>query len=116
MSLGTEIALIKALGGNGGGSGGRFVVTFSYDSDTETWSADKTFAECVAAWEAGQTLFAYDDADESWTNYIQVTQDGEAVSFIIFNRIAVSELRFVEYGIGDGEVTYAEYSATPAGN
>lgn len=39
--------------------GGRFVVTFSYDVGTETWSADKTIAECVAAWNAGQTLFAY---------------------------------------------------------
>ena len=40
-------------------SGGRFVVTFSYDEGTETWSTDKTLAECVAAWNAGQTLFAY---------------------------------------------------------
>ena len=97
-------------------SGGRFVVTFSYDSETEEWSADKTFAECVAAWEAGQTLVAFDDRDESWTNYIQVTQDGATVSFITFNRIAASELRFVEYGIGDGEVTYAEYAAEPGAN
>ncbi len=40
--------------------GERFVVTFTYDDQTETWSADKTFAECVAAWEAGKNLFAKD--------------------------------------------------------
>ena len=60
MTTGEVIALIKALSG-GGGSGGRFVVTFSYDEATETWSTDKTLAECVAAWNAGQTLVAYND-------------------------------------------------------
>lgn len=49
MSLGTEIALIKALGGNGGGSGGGVtVVTFDFDTGTldKTWQElfDATFS------------------------------------------------------------------------
>lgn len=55
---GKTIALIKALSGGGGSGGGRFVVTFTQNED-ESWSTDKTIAECVAAWNAGQTLFAY---------------------------------------------------------
>ena len=65
-----------------GGSGGRFVVTFSYDSDTETWSADKTFAECVAAWNAGQTMWAYDDDSMAEISLSDTFMDeGEATEF-----------------------------------
>ena len=66
----------------GGGSGGRFVVTFSYDEATETWSADKTFAECVAAWNAGQNLFALAEATYFPMSSL-MTDDGE-VTYIAF--------------------------------
>lgn len=82
----TSSTLSDEIGGGSGG--GRFIVTLSYDEGTETWSADKTIAECVAAWNAGQTLFAYNSSlaiyipmscyysEETYMEF--VTIDGEA--------------------------------------
>lgn len=36
----------------------RFIVTFTYDEPNDIWNADKTFEECVAAWNNGKMLFA----------------------------------------------------------
>lgn len=47
------IGKIAALAGGGGGAG-TFEVTFSVDTDT--WSADKTFAELKAAINGGQNI------------------------------------------------------------
>lgn len=53
MALGTEIALIKALGGNGGGGtgGGVLVVNVSItrDGNNTTYTLDKTWQEIVDA-------------------------------------------------------------------
>lgn len=61
MTTGEVIALIKAFGGGSGG--GVLVVNVSLTNDDAkgTWSftADKTFAEIVAADGAGQKILAY---------------------------------------------------------
>ena len=52
MSIGTEIALIKALGGNGGGSGGGVLVVHDVDGTLDkTWQEirDADFAVVVIA-------------------------------------------------------------------
>lgn len=63
MSLGTEIALIKALGGNGGGSGGgveivRFNKTKLADSDT-SGTCDHTLEQMILAATSGKTIMGY---------------------------------------------------------
>lgn len=64
MSLGTEIALIKALGGNGGGSGGggveivKFEKTKPADSDT-SGTCDHTFEQMISAATSGKTIMGY---------------------------------------------------------
>lgn len=69
----------------GGGTGvGRFVVTFSFDEATETWSADKTFAECVAAWEAGQTMWALNSDLGAMVALATVVAEGGEPSFFGF--------------------------------
>ena len=104
MSLGTEIALIKALG-NGSGSGGvRFVVTFTQDPETEEWSADKTFAECVAAWEAGKNLFAFADPSYYPMSFV-ATESGE-VTYIAFYLADEEANVMVGFGINAEGVYY----------
>ena len=50
MALGTEIALIKALGGNdGGGSGGGVLVVHQSGNDLEGYTLDKTWQEIFDA-------------------------------------------------------------------
>ena len=57
---GTEYVLDRVTGwvvpGSGGG-GGTMVVTFTYDDDNGTYSADKTYAEVTAALAAGTPCF-----------------------------------------------------------
>lgn len=60
MTIGTVIALIKALGsgGGGGGSGGGvLVVNVTYDESTNTSTCDKTADEMAAALESGGIIF-----------------------------------------------------------
>ena len=79
-----KAAVAKVAPKSEGGSGGRFVVTFTQDPDTEEWSADKTFAECVAAWEAGSDLVAHANAGyipmgfihDAYISFVQVYLDG----------------------------------------
>ena len=83
--------------------GGRFVVTFTQDPDTEEWSADKTFDECVAAWEAGKNLFSY--AEGIYYPMTSVITGGDEVTYISFD-IADAELQTLTgYGI-DAEGAY----------
>ena len=63
-------------------SGGRFVVTFTQDPRSEEWSTDKTFAECVAAWEAGKNLFSL--ADGTYYPMTSVTTESDEVASITF--------------------------------
>ena len=110
MTTGEVIALIKALSGGSGSGGGRFVVTFSYDEATETWSADKTFAECVAAWNAGQTMWAFCLEDDVGTFYIlsDVVTDGDgAPTYFAFNNADAESKVLIGYGIdADGAYYY----------
>lgn len=88
-------------------SGGRFVVTFSYDSDTETWSTDKTFAECVAAWDAGQTMFALGLSNSGYYSLSAVYLDEVDVSYISFGGADAETGNITNYGIdADGAYYY----------
>lgn len=82
-------AIYEALpsgGGGGGGSGERFVVTFSFDL-ADGWSADKTFAECVAAWEAGETLVALNSDTSMYTTSVCVCEDCIRFSWTYFDSV-----------------------------
>ena len=68
----------------GGSGGGRFVVTFTYDEGTETWSTDKTLAECAAAWNAEQTLWAFD-------------MDGDTGTFCALSEVITDETGVPSY-------------------
>ena len=48
----------KNANGGGGGSGSLITPTYTYDSSTDTYSCDKTFAEIAAAIEAGKCIAA----------------------------------------------------------
>ena len=87
----------------GGGSVGRFVVTFSYDDGTETWSADKTFAECVAAWNAEQTMWALRDG--AMTALSIVTVEDGSPTYIGFYIADAESGTMIGYGI-DAEGVY----------
>ena len=67
MTTGEVIALIKALGGNGGGSGGRVLVVTDTDG-----TLDKTWAEIA-------TAMANNGAVLVWTN-----RAGELASIDVF--------------------------------
>ena len=84
-------------------SDNRFIVTFSYDDQTETWTADKTFAECVAAWEAGKNLFALAGAVYYPMSFV-ATDDGD-VAYIAFYTADAEESLITGYGI-DAEGAY----------
>lgn len=85
--------------------GERFVVTFTYDDQDETWSADKTFAECVAAWEAGNNLFAL--ADETYYPMSFVATDNGDVTYIAFYSADAESHSIFGYGISaDGAYYY----------
>lgn len=69
MAIGTTIALIKALGGNGSGSdggssgGGLLVPVYTMSAEPDQYgifecTCDKTYAEIKAAIDAGQCFFA----------------------------------------------------------
>ena len=64
MSLGTEIALIKALG-NGGGSGGGVLVVHETGSGS-TYTLDKTFKEIK---DAGYSVLYIEDEDGVYSVY-----------------------------------------------
>lgn len=89
-------------------SGGRFVVTFSYDSGTETWSTDKTFAECVSAWDAGQTLWAFEMTGDTGLfeslSSVFTNADGTPTYFAFYVADAESNV-MLGYGI-DAEGAY----------
>lgn len=82
---------------SGGTGGDIFVVTFSYDESTETWSADKTFAECVAAWEAGKNLFSFDGGN--YYPMTSVTTESDEVTYIAFYIADAETQTIVGYGI-----------------
>ena len=83
--------------------GERFVVTFTYDDQTETWSADKTFAECVAAWEAGKNLFAKDGDGNYYPLSVYNATDIQfanidAETFAVIGGYAIDEAGVYYYG------------------
>lgn len=97
------VAKVAPKSEGGGSGGGRFVVTFSQDPDTEEWSADKTLAECVAAWNAGQTLFAFEDGVYYHMSSV-ATESGE-VTYIAFYLADAESNVMYGYGI-DAEGAY----------
>ena len=83
MALGTEIALIKALGGNGGGSGGGVLVVTETDG-----TLDKTWQEIHDAMKSVGAVYDGGDDDGVYiisstiidTNYIVNCSAGEWVA------------------------------------
>lgn len=57
---------IKTLGTGSGGGGTDFIVTLSYDSQSEMWTPDKTLAEIAAAYSAEKNIatYAYNSVDD----------------------------------------------------
>ena len=45
--------------GGGTGGGGAFTVTFTSEDFGETWTADKTFAECLEAYQSDKVVRAF---------------------------------------------------------
>ena len=93
----------ESISDSTGGSGGRFVVTFTYDESTETWSTDKTFAECVAAWEAGKNLFALESG--IYYTMSSVATESDEVTYISFC-IADAETQTISGYAIDAEGAY----------
>ena len=64
--------------GHGGGSGGGvWWVTMTYDDETDTWIADKSFSEIVAAVQAGNNVMArttYTNAQNEIDGIYHLTQ------------------------------------------
>lgn len=52
------LACSKKYSAGGGGGAEKFVVTLTQDAQTEEWTADKTIAEIVEAYDAGQIVVA----------------------------------------------------------
>lgn len=83
-----------------GGGGTDFIVTLSYDSQSDMWLPDKTLAEIAAAYSAGKTIasYAYDEnlgyAIDSSCNYD--SEDG-VLWYDVIN------------GGNDGSANYTEY-------
>ena len=69
MSLGTEIALIKALGGNGGGSGGGVLVVNGTKSGS-TITLDKTWQEIT---DADVVVIVWEEFDLSVREFVAST-------------------------------------------
>ena len=84
--------------------GERFVATLSYDDTTETWSSDKTFEECISAWEAGQNLFVLADGTYVPVSLV-VTTDGD-VTFISFSVVDAETHSIAGFGIDADGVYY----------
>lgn len=115
MSLGTEIALIKALGGNGGGSGGVLVVTFAYANGTST--CDHTYAEIDAAVTAGNPVIGYVvDCDGVYRSFRHLNgREGDKASYRLApgNVYSSNGLKIVNAGIDeDNAVTVAVLEVT----
>lgn len=97
MSLGTEIALIKALGGNGGGSGGVLVVT-----ETDG-TLDKTWKEIYDAAENGTpTALRIVEEDNILFNWISA----------VFKESGEEDTFYVDFGVEGGN--FNEFSTDSA--
>lgn len=69
MALGTEIALIKALGGNGGGGTGGVLVVNLIESETG-YTCDKTAAEIMDGVNNGAVIFKSAGEDFTDISYV----------------------------------------------
>lgn len=85
-----------ALTEGGGSGGGALYVTFSYDSENDSYSADKTYAEIAAALDAGQAVFGtFADglpgipATTHLFNCVEAMLDSDGGNYITFASIAL---------------------------
>lgn len=62
----------------GGGGGGSFLVTISWDETTSDYVCDKTYAEIKAAFESGQVVVAFSDPNI----YELVMVDSDFIRFV----------------------------------
>lgn len=67
-----------------------FVVTYTYNEETEQLETETTFAEISSAFESGKNIIAKDDSD---VYYLQYCSDGDCY-FINFNHGSTNELDF----------------------
>lgn len=90
-------------------SGGteRFVVTFSFDMGENGCTSDKTFAECVAAWNGGKVMFAN---DEQAGTYIPVSTigyiEGGEIEYFSFVSIDADSRNIDQFTISTEGVFY----------
>ena len=104
------------------GSGGILRVSFGWDEQADTDTADKTFAEIWSAINAGKTVVGIDDYEGEVTNLELVSYSGSNLVFCGINmRKAMlhsgATLMFVQYKISsDDQVTSdsQEYTLTPS--
>ena len=60
--IGETIALVKALGGSGGGSsGGVLVVDMTYDEQSGNFVGNKTGGECYSAFTSGPVVLRFEE-------------------------------------------------------
>lgn len=110
MSTGTTIALIKALGGGGGSGGG--VVTITVTGSSSPYTADVSYADARAAYEAGKDVrLVYNE------NVYNLAAVGS--SSLAFARVSVESSsndvfskRFV-YSSGNGISVYTSQITVP---
>lgn len=84
--------------------GDKFVVTFTYDETTETLSTDKTFEECLTAWNAGQAMWSLSDASMIALSNV-VAEEGNPTYFGFYIADAESGA-VIGYGIDDNNDAY----------
>lgn len=82
----------------------RFVVTFTYDDATETWSADKSFDECLTAWNAGQAMWSASDGAMTALSSV-LTEEGNPTYFGFYLSDAESGT-MIGYGIDENNEVY----------
>ena len=84
MDTGKTIALIKALGGNGGGTGGGVLVVHKSVDNVEGYTLDKTWQEI---YDADFPIIVTEDTD--WKGYEQIisvfSQDGQTYAVAAFD-------------------------------
>jgi hypothetical protein len=101
-------SLIEVIEGGGGGSGAvssvnghtgtvvldaedvgaepkKFVITVTYDDGNDEYTADKTFSEIVAAYEAGKTLVVIDGDTYDTYHLFYIEDGGSNIDFINLN-------------------------------
>lgn len=91
-------------GGGGGGGSSAFVVTFTYDSEHETFTADKTFAEIESAFEGGQHIDAFEDTGSVISQYV--------LSSVIINEGSITKFNFdsIVPNVSNGSIESLDYT------